>query len=73
MLTVMEAVLTEETRPMRKQSNSTSSDVKDPTDAASVPPSVLAETIGHPTILHNDKNSDHTQRHGSISHQERYI
>jgi len=73
MLTVMEAVPTEETRPMRKQTSSTGSDVKDPTNAAHVPPSVLAETIGYPTILHNDKNSDHAQRHGSISHQERHI
>jgi hypothetical protein len=73
MLTPMEAVLTVETRPMRKQSNSTGSDVKDPTNAAHVPPSVLADTIGHPTILHGDKNSDHAKRHGSISHQERHI
>jgi hypothetical protein len=70
---VMEAVPTEATRPMRKLFSSTNSGIKDPTNAAHVPPSVLAEALGQPTILHNDKNSDHVQRHGSISHQERHI
>jgi len=58
---------------MRKPSSSTGSKVKDPTDAAQVPPSVLRNTIGHPIILHADKNSDFAKRHGSISDQERYI
>lgn len=53
--------------------HSTNSDVKDPTNAAHVPPSVLAETLGQPTILHGDKSSDHYHRHGSISHQEKHI
>jgi len=57
---------------MRKQTH-TSSGVKDPTDAAHVTPSVLAQHIGQPTVLHNDANAKHAERHGSISHQEKHI
>lgn len=69
----MEAVLSVETALMRRFPISTSSDHKDPTDAAHVPPSVLAQHIGQPTVLHNDPNSRHAERHGSLSQQETHI
>jgi len=43
---------------------------RDPSDAAQVPPSVLAEHVGAPTVLHDDKHHNHAGRHGSASHQE---
>lgn len=43
---------------------------RDPRDAAQVPPSVLKEHIGHPSIEHGDHNHGHSERHGSVSHQE---
>ncbi|KAH7149462.1 hypothetical protein B0J13DRAFT_306452 [Dactylonectria estremocensis] len=42
---------------------------KDPTDAAQVPPSVLQQHIGAPTIAHDDHSHDRARRH-SVSHQD---
>ena len=43
---------------------------KDPTDAAQVPPSVLANTIGAPTITHDDHNHGRDRRNSTATHQE---
>jgi hypothetical protein len=69
----MEAVPMVETKPTRKIPTSTGSDAKDPTNAAHVTPSVLAQHIGQPTVLHDDANARHAERHGSLSHQETHI
>jgi len=61
------------TKLTRKQSNSIGADQKDPRDSAQVPPSVLAQHIGDPTVLHDDVSAKHAERHGSISHQEKHI
>ncbi|KAI0526687.1 hypothetical protein F5B22DRAFT_641826 [Xylaria bambusicola] len=42
---------------------------KDPTDAAQVPPSVLQETIGRPSVEHNDRHHNRERRH-SLANQE---
>jgi len=42
---------------------------KDPTDAAQVPPSVLAQTKGAPVVEHDDTRNSRERRHGSVSHQ----
>lgn len=43
---------------------------KDPTDAAQVPPSVLRQAVGGPTIEHDAHDHDRAGRHQSASHQE---
>ncbi|KAI1737016.1 hypothetical protein F4680DRAFT_237069 [Xylaria scruposa] len=43
---------------------------KDPTDAAQVPPSVLQQTIGKPTVMHDDTHHGRERRHSLKSHQE---
>ena len=41
---------------------------RDTRDAAQVPPSVLAQSLGEPVIAHDDPNSAHATRHGSTSY-----
>ena len=38
---------------------------KDPRDAAHVPPSVLAQQLGTPQIMHDDHQHNRAGRHGS--------
>lgn len=38
---------------------------RDPRDAAHVPPSVLAQHLGEPQIMHDDPNHNRASRHGS--------
>ncbi|KAB5572594.1 hypothetical protein GE09DRAFT_677945 [Coniochaeta sp. 2T2.1] len=45
---------------------------KDPTDAAQVPPSVLARHIGEPEIAHDDHHHGRDRRNSSATHQETY-
>lgn len=45
--------------------DSTGSKGKDPTDAAQVPPSVLAHHTGERLIAHDGHQTDHQSRHGS--------
>ncbi|KAK7419342.1 hypothetical protein QQZ08_010875 [Neonectria magnoliae] len=55
-----------------QQSNQSSAYThKDPTDAAQVPPSVLQQHIGAPTVAHDKHEHDHARRH-SVSHQEQH-
>lgn len=44
---------------------------RDPTDATQVPPSVMQQHVGAPTIEHNDATHDRDRRH-SVSHQEQH-
>ncbi|KAL2879570.1 hypothetical protein SGCOL_005180 [Colletotrichum sp. CLE4] len=48
----------------------TSSHAKDPTDAAQVPPSVLAKHIGEPETAHGGVHGDHGRRNSIPSHQD---
>ncbi|KAL2758059.1 hypothetical protein ACRALDRAFT_1061307 [Sodiomyces alcalophilus JCM 7366] len=43
---------------------------RDPLDAAQVPPSVMREYRGEPTIRHDDTSHDRARRNSSVSHQE---
>jgi len=43
---------------------------RDPTDAAQVPPSVLARHVGEPSIEHDDHLHDRARRNSKVSHQE---
>ncbi|KAH6985911.1 hypothetical protein BKA56DRAFT_670136 [Ilyonectria sp. MPI-CAGE-AT-0026] len=55
-----------------ERSNNTSTHAhahRDPTDAAQVPPSVMQQHIGKPTVAHDDHSHDRARRH-SVSHQE---
>jgi hypothetical protein len=38
---------------------------RDPRDAAHVPPSVLAQQLGEPQIMHDDHTHNRAGRHGS--------
>ncbi|KAI8160635.1 hypothetical protein K4K49_004630 [Colletotrichum sp. SAR 10_70] len=51
------------------QSNTTGA-AKDPTDAAQVPPSVLAKHIGEPQIAHDDHGHDRARRNSKVSAQD---
>ncbi|KAF6814527.1 cell surface protein [Colletotrichum musicola] len=51
------------------QSNTTGV-AKDPTDAAQVPPSVLAKHIGEPEIAHGDHGHDRVRRNSKVSAQD---
>ncbi|KAK2020966.1 hypothetical protein LX32DRAFT_632336, partial [Colletotrichum zoysiae] len=50
--------------------DTTSGVAKDPTDAAQVPPSVLASHIGEPQIAHGDHGHGRARRNSKVSHQE---
>ncbi|KPM37077.1 hypothetical protein AK830_g9505 [Neonectria ditissima] len=55
-----------------QQSNESSAYThKDPTDAAQVPPSVMQQHIGAPTVAHDKHDHEHARRH-SVSHQEQH-
>lgn len=43
---------------------------KDPTDAAQVPPSVLAKHIGEPQIAHDDDGHNRARRNSKVSAQD---
>ncbi|CAK7211796.1 hypothetical protein SBRCBS47491_001241 [Sporothrix bragantina] len=45
---------------------------RDPTDAAQVPPSVLAKHLGEPTLDHGDVNHDRIRRNSATSHQDTF-
>ncbi|KAK4214748.1 hypothetical protein QBC37DRAFT_386920 [Rhypophila decipiens] len=45
---------------------------RDPTDAAQVPPSVLQQHLGEPTIEHEHKHDSSARRNSVKSHQERF-
>ncbi|KAF4940426.1 Collagen alpha-5(VI) chain [Colletotrichum fructicola] len=51
------------------QSNTTGA-AKDPTDAAQVPPSVLAKHIGEPQIAHDDHGHNRARRNSKVSAQD---
>ncbi|KAK1479926.1 hypothetical protein CCUS01_00480 [Colletotrichum cuscutae] len=48
----------------------TTGHAKDPTDAAQVPPSVLAKHVGEPETAHGGVHGDHGRRNSIPSHQE---
>ncbi|KAK2054084.1 hypothetical protein LY76DRAFT_492594, partial [Colletotrichum caudatum] len=50
--------------------DTTSGVAKDPTDAAQVPPSVLASHIGEPQIAHGDHGHGRARRNSKVSHQD---
>lgn len=43
---------------------------RDPTDAAQVPPSVLRQHVGDPSVEHGDISHRRSDRHQSLSHQD---
>jgi hypothetical protein len=45
---------------------------RDPTDASQVPPSVLRQHVGEPTLEHNDHHHGRERRNSSATHQETY-
>ena len=45
---------------------------RDPTDASQVPPSVLRQHLGEPSIEHGDDTHDREGRHRRMSHQEQH-
>ncbi|CAK7272358.1 hypothetical protein SEPCBS119000_005080 [Sporothrix epigloea] len=45
---------------------------RDPTDAAQVPPSVLAQHVGEPIVGHGGVANDRIRRNSSTSHQETF-
>lgn len=53
-------------------SGTTTAGYRDPTDAAQVPPSVLAQHVGEPVIGHGDTGYDRVRRNSSTSHQETF-
>jgi hypothetical protein len=54
------------------RSGTTTSTYRDPTDAAQVPPSVLAQHIGAPTVEHDDDSHHRERRHSVQTHQEKF-
>ncbi|KAL1876581.1 hypothetical protein VTK73DRAFT_9245 [Phialemonium thermophilum] len=45
---------------------------RDPTDAAQVPPSVMRQYKGDPTIEHDDHTHDRARRNSTVSHQDAF-
>ncbi|KAK4237472.1 hypothetical protein C8A03DRAFT_44683 [Achaetomium macrosporum] len=54
------------------QSGTTTSTYRDPTDAAQVPPSVLRQHVGAPSIEHDDSTHHRERRNSVQTHQERF-
>jgi len=70
-VTEMDPRLWEATKPTRRFAFHSDTGNRTVLDAAQVPPSVFAAHHGEPQILH-DGHDDHSRRHSTTTHQERF-